>query len=460
MKNLLHVAGRIFNQPLLIQHAKLEAILGFITARMDGNAAPKPEAISGDRRERKPYAVTPEGIAVISIVGPLVQRASGDFLSGGPTTYSQIEDEFLDAATDPAIKGILLEMDSPGGEVGGLFALAESIYSQRGSKPIYSVVNDQCFSAAYAIASSTERIYTTQTGGVGSVGVIAVHCDQSALDEKVGLKFTTIFAGSRKADFNPHAPLSDAAFETLQAEIDRLYGLFTSMVGRNRGMSVDDVRKTEAGLFFGEKGVDVGFADKIGTFRDALQDLAAVVSGQPKSSGMAASAAAEITTKEGTMPESRADAEAMPKHDPADPDHKDDEEEDHEHMETKETTQGTAATVAAAPIAATAEEVIDLCVIAGQPIDLAQKLIGEKLTLADVRKRLIEAKAAAQAPPTRSTLSPKSGAVSGLLSQAAELAKQQPTLSKEQHFARMLRANPSAYEQYLAENPAQTGRAA
>ena len=82
---------------------------------------------------------------------------------------------------------------------------------RRKEKPIYAIANDAAFSAAYAIASSAERLFVTSTGGVGSVGVIAIHVDQSGFDEKVGRKYTAVFAGAKKNDFNPHEPLSDSA---------------------------------------------------------------------------------------------------------------------------------------------------------------------------------------------------------------------------------------------------------
>ena len=56
-----------------------------------------------------------------------------------------------DARDDPGIRGILLDVDSPGGEVGGLFDLADEVYAVREQKPCYAIANDEAFSAAYAI---------------------------------------------------------------------------------------------------------------------------------------------------------------------------------------------------------------------------------------------------------------------------------------------------------------------
>ena len=164
----------------------------------------------------------------------------------------------------------MLDIDSPGGEAGGAFDLADQIVAARQVKPIWAVANDDAFSAAYAIASAAARVYVTRTGGVGSVGVIALHVDQSQRDAMNGLRYTAVYAGDRKNDMSPHAPLSTDAAQALQAEVDRLYGLFVSTVAANRNLSVQDVQDTEAGLYFAQDAIDVGLADVVGTLDDAL----------------------------------------------------------------------------------------------------------------------------------------------------------------------------------------------
>lgn len=218
----------------------------------------------------KPYN-TYLDIAVIPAHGVLSKRAGFFDAFFGLTSYEVLEETLDHALHDPDISGILLDIDSPGGEVSGLFDLADFIYASRETKPIWACANDDAYSAAYAIASSAEKVFVTRTGGVGSIGVIATHIDQSSFDEKLGVKYTTIFAGDRKNDFNPHAELTNEASKLLQKEVDRLYGLFTSLVSRNRDMSERLVSNTEAGLYFGDDALSVGLADQIMTLPDALE---------------------------------------------------------------------------------------------------------------------------------------------------------------------------------------------
>ncbi|WP_264375741.1 S49 family peptidase [Wolbachia endosymbiont (group B) of Sphaerophoria taeniata] len=204
-----------------------------------------------------------EKTAVIAIHGILTKKpgAFDDFL--GMTSYEKIQEEIEEALSNKDIETILLDIDSPGGEVNGIFDLADFIYESRAKKRIIAIANDDAYSAAYAIASSAEKVFVSRTSGVGSIGVIASHIDQSGFDEKQGIKYTTVFAGSRKNDLNPHEPMTSESLESLQKEVDRLYEMFVQLIARNRGLSIEKIRSTEAGLYFGERAIEIGLADGI-----------------------------------------------------------------------------------------------------------------------------------------------------------------------------------------------------
>ncbi|HEY3383820.1 MAG TPA: S49 family peptidase, partial [Vicinamibacterales bacterium] len=210
---------------MLIAPQKLEVILAALAPRLGIEVPPVAAAAATERAARKPYEVSPEGIAIIPVEGTLVHKTRGLDALSGLRSYVDIQQEIEDAATDPAIKGILLEIDSPGGEVAGAFDVADTVYSARAMKPLFAVANNDAFSAAYLLASGAQRIYVSRTSGVGSVGVIVSHLDMSVSDEKMGYRYTIVSAGARKADFNPHAPLSDEAKGILEGEIARTYGL-------------------------------------------------------------------------------------------------------------------------------------------------------------------------------------------------------------------------------------------
>ncbi|MDE5064340.1 S49 family peptidase [Wolbachia endosymbiont of Drosophila tristis] len=209
------------------------------------------------------HAVRNSERGIIPIHGILTKKSEvfDDVL--GMTSYEKISEEIEEALIDKEVETIILDIDSPGGEVNGLFDLSDFIYQARREKRIVAIANDDAYSAAYAIASSAEKVLVTRTSGVGSIGVIASHIDQSGFDEKQGIKYTTVFAGSRKNDLNPHEPITSESLESLKSEVNRLYGMLVELIARNRNLSVEAIKSTEAGLYFGEKAVEIGLADGI-----------------------------------------------------------------------------------------------------------------------------------------------------------------------------------------------------
>ena len=245
MTLLPHLAARLFGVPLAIHRPKLDVILAVLGPRVgltDLTAAssftPPTRAAPG----------SPPGVAVIPIHGTLVRRTVGLEAESGLTSYTGLAAQLDAAIGNPAVSAILLDIDSPGGESGGVFDLADRVHAATKVKPVWALANDMAFSAAYAIGSAASRLIVTRTGGVGSIGVIAMHADQSVKDAKDGVRYTTVFAGARKNDLNPHEPISDEAHAFLKAEVGRVYDLFVDTVARHRNLSADAVRATEAGI--------------------------------------------------------------------------------------------------------------------------------------------------------------------------------------------------------------------
>ena len=268
---LPHLASRLYGTPLLLARAKLDILLAVLGDRIGW---PEPQtALAIPPPRTLPDA--PPGLAVIPVYGTLVRRALGLDAASGLTSYGEIAALLEAALADPAVNGILLDVDSPGGEAGGVFELAQRIRAADAVKPVWAIAADSAFSAAYVLASAASRVYVTQTGGVGSIGVIALHVDQSARDAQQGYRYTAITAGEQKNDFSPHEPLDPAAHGRLQVEVDRLYGIFIDHVATMRTIEPRFVRSTQAGLYFGPEALTAGLADAQGSFDDAVTDFSA-----------------------------------------------------------------------------------------------------------------------------------------------------------------------------------------
>ncbi|MCW9737699.1 S49 family peptidase [Morganella morganii] len=276
--NLPHLAQKLFNTPLAIHPQKAEVIVSSLTERL-GITQVRSTMMEDDdgyfsRKARKDsgYDVL-EGIAVISVYGTLVQKLGTLRPYSGMTGYDGIRRVFLTAVNDPEVKGICLDIDSPGGEVAGCFDLVDLIYTERGKKPIHAILSENAFSAAYAIASAADKIFVPRTGGVGSVGVIVIHCDWSQRIKDDGLKVSIITYGNRKAESNPYVALSDEAKAAIQHDVDEMGRLFVSTVSRNRGLSETVIRNTQAACYLAAEGVQMGLADAVASPDVAFQEL-------------------------------------------------------------------------------------------------------------------------------------------------------------------------------------------
>lgn len=322
-----HILGRVFNTPLALHPDKAAALVAVLGGRLGfdagqiahaqhvaegaGNVLPQPLAkVPGQIESDKSYAMTRGGVAVIPLLGTLVHRAAAAAPPSMFWSYGEIADMFAAAMADPMVKAILFDINSGGGEVSGAFDLARQIHAQRGNKPIWAAADEHAYSAAYAIASAADRITVAETGGVGSIGVIAMHLDVSIAEKSAGLTYTTVFSGARKNDFNPHEKLSPTAHERLKADVSDTYELFVAMAAAHRGVTPDVIRATEADTFTGINGqaVDAKLADAVMPFAETLAELTAKVS-QPSTNyytvynpGAGSAASQPGSPKENAMP--------------------------------------------------------------------------------------------------------------------------------------------------------------
>jgi signal peptide peptidase SppA len=225
---------------------------------------------------RQPLLVE-NGVAVISIEGVIAKRANLFMRISGGTSTQIIADQFAQALEDPAVRAIVLAIDSPGGTVDGTQALADQIYAARGQKPIVAVADGIMASAAYWIGSAADRVYISgDTTQVGSIGVITTHVDMSARDMQAGVRVTEIKAGKYKQAGSSNAPLGMAEKDTLQAAVDQVYGVFLVAVARHRGVDVETAQQNMADgrVFMGRNAIEAGLVDGVATLDQLVAQAA------------------------------------------------------------------------------------------------------------------------------------------------------------------------------------------
>lgn len=241
-----------------------EAVAAFMERRADMCAAfgfNAPE-------QRKPFAFA-NGMAIVPVSGTLVNRFNWAYSS--VTGYNFIRSQISAALADDDVKGIVLDINSYGGEAAGVFELSAFIREARTIKPILGSIDSNAYSAGYAIASACSKIVLTPSGGVGSIGVIAMHVDMSQMLNEAGYKVTLIYESEHKADGNPYGPLPEQVKANMQASISTAYCMFTSLVAENLNIDEQRVRDTKSRIYRADEALALGLIHAIATPNQAVQ---------------------------------------------------------------------------------------------------------------------------------------------------------------------------------------------
>jgi capsid assembly protease len=246
-------------RPFPIYGAGLLALsAGSLTALAAGAPTAKPPG-NEDRGE----------VAVVNVRGPLVHHVDGEFDS-----YDEIKERVALALQSDA-RAVVLRIDSPGGLVSGCFDTAVELrrMAARSGRRLIAYA-EQATSAAYALACACEEIYASSSATVGSVGVIDTVLDVTSLDQAQGVKLALVTSGARKADSNPHTPLSDEKLAAAQASVDAVAGLFFELVADARRLGVGAVQALEAATFPGVVAATRGLVDHVATIEECIEAVA------------------------------------------------------------------------------------------------------------------------------------------------------------------------------------------
>ncbi len=285
-----HIASRLLNTALAVKGDYLTTVLGALQGRgvpvfslQDGDIKLTGDELkakadsfiaANGQKVHRPYGVR-DGVAYIPVEGSLAHKTGNLTPYSGMTGYDGIRANLDIALMDDSVHAIALDLDSPGGEVSGCFALSDYIFEKvRGQKPIHALVNEQAYSACYAIASACDRIVVTETAGCGSIGVICGHCDMSKAYEDAGFKVQLFYSGKHKADGNPYEPISEQLSTELNQKMVELHQFFSSKVAKYRNMDVNAILETESRCYQGQQAVELGLADALMSPDDFHQSLA------------------------------------------------------------------------------------------------------------------------------------------------------------------------------------------
>lgn len=268
---MARILDALYGQPWAITQEWLSTIVAIASRELSDLEAVRTRA--GEPAGETRGTAIRDDAAIIPITGPIFRRANLFARISGATSIELLARDFQAALDNPAVRRIVLEIDSPGGEVSGINEFAELVYSARATKPITAYIGNLGASAAYWIAAAASEIVIDATAIVGSVGVVAAMPTDRPDGE---LEFTSSQSPNKRPDVQTSAGRSQ-----VQSLIDATADVFIDAVAQYRGVSRRTVMTDfgGGGMLVGAAAVKAGMADRIGSLegvlgRPAAQDIA------------------------------------------------------------------------------------------------------------------------------------------------------------------------------------------
>ena len=204
-------------------------------------------------------------------------RIEGVIEDGGDVSADHVAEALRDAFANPNVKGIVLQIDSPGGspvqsdliyrEIRRLRALHKDI-------PVHATVLDLCASGGYYIASAADTIHVNPSSVVGSIGVIMNGFGFTGAMDRFGVERRVLTAGENKAFLDPFAPVKPDEVAHARKLLDDIHAHFVEAVKQGRGSRLKDDGKLFGGLMWtGTQAVEMGLADAIGSTGSVARDV-------------------------------------------------------------------------------------------------------------------------------------------------------------------------------------------
>lgn len=282
-----HLVARAISTCWAIDPEKLDAICELLTIRRAGLEYDADEiALRIGPAQTTPRA-TPTGtgspisgpsrVAVLTIAGTLVPRRidATQVSGGGLVSAESIGNAIDEHLANPDVSAIVLDIASPGGAVQGIPELAAKIRAGSKQKRIIAVANQQMTSAAYWLASGASEIVASPSAEVGSIGILAIHQENSRANAEAGITTTVFRSVPFKAELSSLEPLSDAASSYVEQRIAAAHQQFVEAIAAGRRITVEAVasRFGQGRTLTASAALAAGMVDRIATLDQVLSEL-------------------------------------------------------------------------------------------------------------------------------------------------------------------------------------------
>lgn len=278
--SLFRLSQKLKNVPHLIEKNSFNSLAAYLNSR-NTNLMMLPQVAEDESGVDEPDDLDDlGGIGVINISGPLTYKETGWEAMCGGCSYESILEQ-ADEYVDNGATALVLVVDSGGGEAYGAFETADRMRSicDDAGIPMIAYVDGMACSAAYALACAADEVIINPYGEAGSIGVLICLTDDSKYMEQEGFKNIYISAGAEKIPYNEDGSFKTEFLDDLQMKVDTLYEGFCEHVSGYTGLSVEDVKATEAKVFMAQDALSLGLVNKIMTNVEFVQYVASIQRG-------------------------------------------------------------------------------------------------------------------------------------------------------------------------------------
>ena len=194
---------------------------------------------------------------------------------GGNVGDSMVEDlrwELEQARNDDNVRAVVLEVDSPGGEVTAADMIYNAVTRTRARKPVVIYMESLAASGGYYVSCGGSYLMANETSITGSIGVIIETLNYEQLFNKIGLASIVFKSGKFKDMLNPARPITPEERDYIQSFVMKTYDKFLGIVATERHLPADQLRNgiADGRILSGRDALSDHLIDGLGQIEDAF----------------------------------------------------------------------------------------------------------------------------------------------------------------------------------------------